>query len=60
MIPNYRLERCHRENAVFREVQPLTLASSVKSLKLHLWDEEGGRLVGYDQLRALREKSLVL
>jgi len=54
LIPNYRLERCHRENAVFRDVQPLTLASSMKSLKLHLWDEEGGKLVGYDRLRVLR------
>lgn len=56
-IPNYHLARCHRENAVFQDVRPLTLASSMRSLRLHLWDEETGTLVGYDHLRALRHSA---
>lgn len=50
-IPNYNLERCHRANPVFQQVQPITLASSLKSLNLRLWDEKLHRLVGYRHLR---------
>ncbi|UCH10030.1 MAG: fatty acid desaturase [Fidelibacterota bacterium] len=46
-IPNYRLEQCHRENALFQSVKPLTLTGSLKSLRLRLWDEEHQKLVGF-------------
>jgi omega-6 fatty acid desaturase (delta-12 desaturase) len=46
-IPNYRLERCHRDNALFRNVQPVTLRSSLTSMRLHLWDEDRRQLVGF-------------
>lgn len=49
-IPNYYLERCHLANPLFRELQPLTLLASLKSLPLRLWDESGQRLVGYRQI----------
>jgi omega-6 fatty acid desaturase (delta-12 desaturase) len=51
-IPNYRLERCHRENAVFRDVPAITLWSSMKSFSYRLWDEQRQKLVGFGQLRA--------
>ena len=40
-IPNYNLEKCHREHSLFQEVKTLTLRSSLKSLSLRLWDEQG-------------------
>ena len=54
-IPNYNLERCHHAYPLFQEVRPLTLLSSLKSLGLHLWDEQRGKLVGFGHLRTLRK-----
>jgi len=53
-IPNYLLERCHRENPIF-QVKPVTLLSSLKCLPLRLWDEETGQLVGFSQLKRARQ-----
>ena len=53
-IPNYELERCHRENPRFQQVTTLTLRESFRTLRLKLWDEESGRLVGFGHLRRLR------
>jgi len=46
-IPNYRLQRCHESTALFRQMKPLTLFSSLGCLRLRLWDEQSKRLVGY-------------
>ncbi len=54
-IPNYNLERCHHADPLFQEVPPLTLLASLKSLGLHLWDEQGGKLVGFAHLRTLEK-----
>ena len=43
-IPNYNLQRCHDENSLFHRVTVVTLAHSVRSFRLALWDEETGRL----------------
>jgi len=53
-IPNYNLEKWHRENPVFHTVKAITLWASMKSLSFRLWDEQRRRLVGYGQLRATR------
>jgi acyl-lipid omega-6 desaturase (Delta-12 desaturase) len=53
-IPNYNLERCHRELAVAQDVKPITFFPSLKSLFLRLWDEERRQLVGYRAMRARR------
>ena len=39
-IPNYNLERCHNSHPIFDTVKPLTLLASLKSITLHLWDEQ--------------------
>ncbi len=46
-IPNYNLEQCYKDNAVFQEVTPVTFLMSLKSLKLRLWDEKLNKLVSY-------------
>jgi len=46
-IPNYKLEECHTENEIFQEVVVLTWATSLKSLRLRLWDENHGKMIGY-------------
>jgi omega-6 fatty acid desaturase (delta-12 desaturase) len=55
-IPNYNLEKCHREHPMFRAVKPLTLRSSMKSLTFRLWDEQRRKLVSYRRLREIRQE----
>ncbi len=50
-IPNYYLERCHYETGLFKDVKPVTLLSSLKSLRFTLWDEENHQLVGFNYLK---------
>ena len=50
-IPNYNLERCHRSDEMFRDVKPITLIGSLKTLGLKLWDESSRKLVGFRHLR---------
>jgi len=51
-IPNYNLQRCYDEVPAMQAVEPLTMRKSLKSLGLHLWDEEQQKLVGFRSLRA--------
>jgi acyl-lipid omega-6 desaturase (Delta-12 desaturase) len=53
-IPNYFLEKCHKEHSLFQQVKPLTLRSSLKSLSLRLYDEEANRLVGFRSVRPMK------
>jgi omega-6 fatty acid desaturase (delta-12 desaturase) len=50
-IPNYALQKCHDENGVFHEVTVITLAQSVRTFRLTLWDEARGQLVGFRDIR---------
>ena len=54
-IPNYMLEKCHRENAYFKQVRPLTVGRSLKSLFYRLWDEEQRKMVGFGALKLDRQ-----
>lgn len=56
-IPNYLLERCHRENPIF-QVTPIKLRSSMKSLRYRLWDEKKRQLVNFGYLRTYRADTL--
>lgn len=49
-IPNYNLPKCYRENPIF-QVKPITLLSSLRSLRLRLWDEKNHRMVGWRVLK---------
>jgi omega-6 fatty acid desaturase (delta-12 desaturase) len=55
-IPNYKLERCHKENPLFNIVKPLTIGSSLKSLRFRLWDEKNHRLIGFKELELAKVK----
>jgi omega-6 fatty acid desaturase (delta-12 desaturase) len=44
-IPNYNLQRCHDENALFHRVTIVSIAQGLRSLRLALWDEDAGRLI---------------
>jgi omega-6 fatty acid desaturase (delta-12 desaturase) len=46
-IPNYALKQCHEENPLFHDVTVITLAQSLRTLRLTLWDERRQQLVGF-------------
>lgn len=52
-IPNYNLERCHRENDMFQSIKPVTFLASMKALNLRLWDEKARKLISFRQYRKL-------
>ena len=60
-IPNYNLQRAHDENPIFHDVPVLTLRDGLRAVRLKLWDEEAGHLVGFREARAsMRRRSGLL
>lgn len=51
-IPNYNLQAVQERVAAFQAVRPLTLLSSLRCLRLRLWDEAAQRLVGFPGRRS--------
>ncbi len=50
-IPNYNLERCHKDNPMFAEIKPVTFVPSIRTMSLRLWNEKAGRLISFRQFR---------
>jgi omega-6 fatty acid desaturase (delta-12 desaturase) len=46
-VPNYNLQRAHDSHPIFQSVPTLSLADGLRGVRLKLWDEERGRLVGF-------------
>jgi acyl-lipid omega-6 desaturase (Delta-12 desaturase) len=53
-IPNYNLQRAHDENPIFHDVPTLSLMDGMRAVRLKLWDERTGRMVGFAQARTPR------
>jgi omega-6 fatty acid desaturase (delta-12 desaturase) len=51
-IPNYNLQRAHESNPAFQQVPTLSFWDGIKCLRLKLWDEDRGRLVGFREARS--------
>jgi acyl-lipid omega-6 desaturase (Delta-12 desaturase) len=50
-IPNYHLRAAHEQQPIFAHTPVVTVRSSIKALRLKLWDEERGCLVPYPARR---------
>ena len=50
-IPNYNLEKCHKSSPLFENIKPVTFLSSMRTMKLRLWDENAGHLISFRQFR---------
>jgi omega-6 fatty acid desaturase (delta-12 desaturase) len=50
-IPNYNLQKCHEADPMFRQITPMTMLGSLKSLKFRLWDEKAKKLVSFRRIR---------
>ena len=57
-IPNYNLQRCHDEIPALQAVEPITLKTSFRSLKLALCDEKSKKLISFCSLAARRKVTL--
>ena len=51
-IPNYNLRAAHEEQPMFERTPVVTIRNSVAALRLKLWDEDRGCLVGFPPRRA--------
>ncbi len=51
-IPSYRLREVLTEHDALTQFQRLTLRESLRSARLHLWDEASQRLVSFSEARA--------
>jgi acyl-lipid omega-6 desaturase (Delta-12 desaturase) len=58
-IPNYNLQRAHDENPVFHDVPTLTLWDGIRTLRLKLYDEQLGTLVGFGAARGWEKSRAV-
>ena len=52
-IPNYNLRACLAAIPELRLKNPLTIARSIQSVRLNLWDEAAKRLVAFRELRLI-------
>ncbi|MDZ4347493.1 MAG: fatty acid desaturase [Candidatus Binatia bacterium] len=52
-IPNYHLQQCHDDIPALHAVEPLTIRTSFKSLRLALYDEKQQKLISFHSLAAL-------
>ena len=52
-IPNYRLQECHDDRPQF-QIEPVTLKTSLKSIRYRLYDKVNNRLVSFRQARLLQ------
>jgi omega-6 fatty acid desaturase (delta-12 desaturase) len=52
-IPNYNLEKCHKENSMFDHIKPVTFMPSLRTLGLRLWDENLKQLISFRKMRKL-------
>ena len=56
-VPNYNLQRAHDENPIFDAVPTLSLWDGVRTVRLKLWDEQSGRLVGFAAARPVSARA---
>ena len=53
-IPFYRLTEVLRDHAELAEANRMTIRNSLRSVRLHLWDEDSRRLLSFAQARRCR------
>lgn len=52
-VPNYNLEKAHLASPLLQKAPTITLATSLKSLRFRLWDEEGKTFLSFKEARPL-------
>jgi acyl-lipid omega-6 desaturase (Delta-12 desaturase) len=52
-VPNYKLEEVHNNSIPLQNVPTITIATSLSSLKFHLWDGQRKKFVGFRDIKVL-------
>jgi acyl-lipid omega-6 desaturase (Delta-12 desaturase) len=55
-VPNYKLEEAHNNTPPLQNVPTISLATSLKSLRFRLWDEQNKTFVSFKDVKALAKK----
>lgn len=58
-VPNYYLEKVHNKSAALRNVQTITLKTSLESLKFRIWSEESKKFIQFKDLKRFRAKHII-
>jgi omega-6 fatty acid desaturase (delta-12 desaturase) len=56
-IPNYRLHDCLQAHSQLQNVTRLTMADGLRCVRLKLWDEDSGQMVGFREARVRPSQS---
>jgi acyl-lipid omega-6 desaturase (Delta-12 desaturase) len=59
-VPNYKLEEAHKNTLPLQHVPTITLATSLRSLRFRLWDEERKNFVSFKDVKELAKKNMTL
>ncbi len=57
-VPNYKLEEAHKNTEPLQHVPTISLATSLKSLRFKLWDEDSKNFVTFKHVKSLRKTSI--
>jgi omega-6 fatty acid desaturase (delta-12 desaturase) len=57
-VPNYKLEEAHNNTLPLQKVPTISLATSLKSLRFRLWDEESKNFVNFKDVKALAKSNI--
>ncbi|QWG28638.1 fatty acid desaturase [Bacillus mycoides] len=52
-VPNYQLEEAHNNTLPLKNVPTITLATSLRSLRFRLWDEQNNNFVSFKDVKKL-------
>ncbi|GIP31933.1 fatty acid desaturase [Paenibacillus sp. J2TS4] len=55
-IPNYNLEAVHNHHPFLQDVKAVTIASSFRSLRFRIWNEQSKSFIGFRELRRISVK----
>jgi acyl-lipid omega-6 desaturase (Delta-12 desaturase) len=59
-VPNYKLEEAHNNTLPLQHVPTVTLATSLRSLRFRLWDEERKNFVSFKDVKEVAKKNMTL
>ncbi|WP_226669996.1 fatty acid desaturase [Metabacillus litoralis] len=57
-VPNYKLEKAHNNTEPLQNVPTISLATSLKSLRFRLWDEDAKNFVSFREVKSLARKAI--
>ncbi|MGE6367077.1 fatty acid desaturase [Bacillus paramycoides] len=57
-VPNYKLEEAHNNTLPLKNVPTITLATSLRSIRFRLWDEQNNNFVSFKDVKYLAKNNV--